>query len=356
MLPNTLADSEDDAPLRQVNHILRNLRGEHFRHARNAQGTPASSSSLSSHAHNQPTLPVNLIYTSQAPETSTHSQARRTWIAGPSPPRSWRSPASSGPPSLSTSSRAKDGAEFETHDNYDTNTSAWRERALSLVFFSDTTFEPSTSSTEDTHFRGPIYPNTARVPPLVLLSLQLILAASPDSDFVNLIPYIPPHLRRALLRYTAVHAPFSQVELDALCDGTGHVNGELIVVGPRTTLQRNSFRNDQVTNNTLEGNDNTESDDLSTSWDSAQIQDTDTPPLLSLSVLSTPMSVPTFLTLPPTITHLALVNIQHQVPLQRLPTICPLLVLLDLSYNIWLSPSAALLSGEGYWKRWGGRD
>ncbi|KAF9218095.1 hypothetical protein BS17DRAFT_792042, partial [Gyrodon lividus] len=306
-------------------------RGEHFRHARNVQGTPVSSNSFSSHAHNQPTLPVNLIYPSKAPETGARAQARGTWIAGPRPPRSWRLPASSSSSFLSTSSRPKDSTELETNVNVDdTNTSAWRERALSLVFSSDIKLSPSSNS------RGQIYPNSDRVPPLTLLCLRLILAASPGRDLLEVTRYVPSHLRHALLRYTAVHTPLSQVELDALCDGTGHVNGELIVVGPRTSLHRDTFR--KCHNGAFEGNDDSQScDDVSTSWDSAQ--DSDLLSLLSLSILSTLLSIPTFLALPPTITHLALVNIPYQVPLQRLPTICPLLVLLDLSYNIWLSSS-----------------
>ncbi|KIJ04844.1 hypothetical protein PAXINDRAFT_94222, partial [Paxillus involutus ATCC 200175] len=217
------------------------------------------------------------------------------------------------------------------------NTPAWRELALSLVFSPDITSSLGPSS----NFRGTNYPDSGRVPPLTLLCIRIILAASSGPDLIEITPYIPPHLRHALLRYTAVHAPLSQAMLDALCDGTGHVNGELIVVGPRTSLHRNAFRKSQGgINNALEGSDDSEAwDDVSTSWDSAQ--DIDPPPLFSLTILSGLLSIPTFLTLPPTITHLALLNIPYPVPLQRLPTICPLLVLLDLSYNIWLSPSAS---------------
>ncbi|KIK92406.1 hypothetical protein PAXRUDRAFT_577828 [Paxillus rubicundulus Ve08.2h10] len=319
---------ENDTSVRQVNNVLRNLRGEQFRHARNAQGTPASSSQLSSHTHNQRTLPFNLIYPSQTLETSTRSVGN-TWVAGPGPPRSWLSP-----PYSSASSRPKDSSRLEIGADDITNTPAWRELALSLMFSPDI----ASSLRPSSNFRGTIYPNSRRVPPLAFLCLRLILVASSGPDLVEITPYIPPHLRHALLRYTAVHAPLSQVMLDALSDRTGHVNGELIVVGPRTSLHRNSFQKSQ------DGiNGAIESNDVSTSWDSAQ--DIEPPPLLSLAVLSSLLSIPTFLTLPPTITHLALINISYPVPLQRLPTTCPLLVLSDLSYNIWLSASAS--AGRG---------
>ncbi|KIJ06371.1 hypothetical protein PAXINDRAFT_20438, partial [Paxillus involutus ATCC 200175] len=231
---------EHDTSVRQVNNILRNLRGEQFRHARNAQGTPASSTSLLPHAHNQPTLPVNLIYPSQTPESTRSQASRGTWIAGPRPPRSWLSSPSSSS-SSSSSSRPKDRSGLETDADDIINTPAWRELALSLVFSPDITSSLGPSS----NFRGTNYPDSGRVPPLTLLCIRIILAASSGPDLIEITPYIPPHLRHALLRYTAVHAPLSQAMLDALCDGTGHVNGELIVVGPRTSLHRNAFRKSQ---------------------------------------------------------------------------------------------------------------
>ncbi|KIJ69052.1 hypothetical protein HYDPIDRAFT_123078 [Hydnomerulius pinastri MD-312] len=338
MPPQKPEPEDSDASTRQVNNILRNLRGEHFRHARNVQGTPASSISLAAHAHNQPTLPISLIYPSPAPNATGSNRAqptRSTWIAGPSPPRSWRSPASA---SVSEASRSRDTTEFKADTENDTNSAAWRERALSLVFSPDITSSPS--SAESTHLRAALHPDQGTAPPLTLICLRLILAACPGSDLVEIIPYIPAHLRRALLRYTAVHAPLSQVVLDALCDVNGHVDGELIIVGPRASLHRNAFRKESAIVPASNDESTNEGGSDSQSWDSAPIQDTDPPPLFSLSLLSTLLSVPTFLALPPTITHLALLNIPFQVPLQRLPTICPLLVLLDLSYNSWLSPKA----------------
>ncbi|KAF8136783.1 hypothetical protein EV363DRAFT_1545698 [Boletus edulis] len=276
--------TESDVPVKQVNNILQNLRGEHFRHVRNVQGNPVSSTSLS-HAHNQPTLPINLIYSSPAPTTSP------SWVPGPNPPRSWRLPATSTPSSTLLPSKAKSGVNI-------TNTTAWRERALLPLFSADVT-----SSSGSARSRL-IYPDPSPIPQLTLLCLQLIRSTVPGTDLAEVVPFMPPHLRRALLRYTAIHAPLSQTELDALCQGTTHVDTELIVVGPHNILHSPP----------------------SESWDV----------LRSLAILSSRLSTATMLAFPPTITHLALIHMPNRISLQRLPTICPLLVFLDLSYNTWL--------------------
>lgn len=327
---------EGDVPVRQVNDILQNLRlvflhcvgiylaepsirrGEHFRHARNVQGEPASSTSLSSHAHNQPTLPINLIYPSGSPASATST----SWVPGPSPPRSWRSPATSTPLPI----------EVKSDIDVATNSPAWRERALSLLFSADITSSPSSSSRL-------IYPDPNPIPQLTLLCLQLIRATCPCADLAQVVPYIPLHLRRALLRYTAIYAPLSQIELDGLCEDTTQVDTELIVVGPRNTLRWSAFRRNDHTTDACQGDtDKLERrhSEPNESWEAVQPQDSEPLELRSLAVLSSPLSAVTVLAFPPTITHLALVNIPHRIPLQRLPMICPLLVLLDLSYNAWL--------------------
>ncbi|KAG8217879.1 hypothetical protein J3R82DRAFT_6045 [Butyriboletus roseoflavus] len=315
MAPQKTVPGQGDVPVRRVNNILQNLRGEHFRHARNVQGKPVPSGSLSSHAHNQPTLPVNLIYPSPAPATSP------SWVPGPSPPRSWRSPAMSTP--------------LPTNIDVVTDTTAWRERALSLLFSTDVSASHSSESARSC----PIYPNPSPIPQLTLLCLQLIRAICPGADLAQVVPYIPLHLRRALVRYTAIQAPLSQIELDALCKGTTHVDTELIVVGPYNTLRGSVFRkNDPTTGVHHDDTDAVEHRDSESggSWDAVQTRDNEPLVLRSLAVLSSPLSAATVLAFPPTITHLVLVNIPHRIPLQRLPTICPLLVLLDLSYNPWL--------------------
>ncbi|KAG9318855.1 hypothetical protein JVU11DRAFT_961 [Chiua virens] len=290
--------TEDDVPVRQVNNILQNLRGEHFRHARNTQGKVVSISSLSS----QPTLPVGLIYPTPHVPASDHS----TRIPGPSPPKSWRSH----PIPISTTSG---------QSSVTSNTPAWRAHALALFFATHLPASPSAPAPRV------IYPDPNPIPTLTLLCLQLLRTACPSADLADIAPYIPRHLCRALLRYTAVHAPLSQIELDALCQGTTHVDTELLLIGPRNTFRAHAP-------------DPLQRDDaLAETWDAVEALDTDeSAALRSLAVVSSPLSAATVLAFPPTITHLALIDVPRWLALWRLPTICPLVVFLDLSYNTWL--------------------
>jgi hypothetical protein len=131
----------------------------------------------------------------------------------------------------------------------------------------------------------------------------------------------------------------SQTELDALCEGTAHIDTELIVVGPHNTLRGSSFRkHDHATGAHHDDPSELDPSDSSPneSWDAVPTQDSESLALRSLAILSSPLSAATILAFPPTITHLVLIKIPHRIPLQRLPMICPLLVFLDLSYNAWL--------------------
>jgi hypothetical protein len=74
-------------------------------------------------------------------------------------------------------------------------------------------------------------------------------------------------------------------------------------------------------------------------------------------LVSCHISTPTVLTLPSTLTSLALVNLSSPVPLHRLPGICPLLSVLDLSYNSWLVGTGTQANGGSPldrvgWNRW----
>ncbi|KAH7929698.1 hypothetical protein BV22DRAFT_1002214 [Leucogyrophana mollusca] len=311
----------DESP-RQVNNILRTMRGEQFRHSRNVQRMPANVP-LSFHTHNRPTLPVNLIHPPQGSEENTRRQipsARGMWLAGPNPPRSWSS-------SLLTK------AARVAPDNLDTP--QWREEALSVVLSPEFS---SPSSTAPAALYG--------TPPLTLLCLRVLLAAYRGPEFTEVAPYIPPHLRRDLLRDSAICSPLSQTEIHALCYD-GHVDGELIVIGPHASLRVNHFQTalsrspDGGKVEVYPHDDSKCADEAEeeTSWDSIPSQEKQDPPLHMLTLVSTPLAIPTFLVLPPTITQLALLNIPSPVPLHRLPTICPLLTLVDVSYNSWLSPA-----------------
>jgi len=58
--------------------------------------------------------------------------------------------------------------------------------------------------------------------------------------------------------------------------------------------------------------------------------------------------------LPATLTRLGLINVSTPVSLHRLPTTCPLLELLDISYNDWLVAEKDVQEklGKVQWSRW----
>jgi len=73
-----------------------------------------------------------------------------------------------------------------------------------------------------------------------------------------------------------------------------------------------------------------------------------------LTLISAHRPTLALLTLPPTLTKIALVNLPNPVSLHRLPSLCPLLIILDLSFNTWLELEAEaekfLLRVD--WTRW----
>lgn len=338
-MPLHIAVPQDvsDAP-RQVNSILRNLRyvlrwpcdifaqtkhlipssrGEHFRHSRNVQRTPAGLPTAL-HVQNLPTLPINLIYSPAEDRRQDagaapghHHSTRPIWVAGPDPPRSWTTAPSPSP-------------KFKEVDSApDINTPAWRDHALDLVF------SPDVSALRALR--------KGKLPTLVLLSLHVIRMECSGHDFAEIIPYIPPHLRRVLVRHSAINYPLSQVELNAICGDEGHADGELVVVGPRATLRSDHFRRMHSSRESMHKEFAVEE----STWDSDAMQGNEPSVLFSFTLLSTPLTF-ALSDLPPTITCLALINIPKPTSLQRLPSYCPLVSLLDLSYNSWLSS----ISGE----------
>jgi hypothetical protein len=180
---------------------------------------------------------------------------------------------------------------------------------------------------------------TGEVPSLTLLCLRILFSSFSGSEFIEeILPYIPSHLRRDLLRYTSIHSPLANPRI--LCQPDGYVDGELIVVD--TSLRRDYFR---------AGNGETgQGDEEGLSWDSPA-HDNSSTSLHTLVLLSVYIPNAAFLTLPPTITHLALISLPYAVPLHRLPGICPLITVLDLSYNVWLGTGTDVLGKVG-WGRW----
>ncbi|KAJ7905617.1 hypothetical protein B0H14DRAFT_2660914 [Mycena olivaceomarginata] len=181
----------------------------------------------------------------------------------------------------------------------------------------------------------PAVAESHKVPPLTLLCLQIL--SSFETDFPEIVQYVPSHLRLALLRWAAVHRPLTTPQLQALC-AHGHVAGELIVVGPSAGVNQDQFRGPE------EGR--------SVEWESDDW--TPPPPMHTLVLMSAHLTLSIICTLPATLTHLALVNILNPVSLHRLPMTCPLVECLDLSYNAWLvaEKEAQERLGKLQWSRW----
>jgi len=91
-------------------------------------------------------------------------------------------------------------------------------------------------------------------------------------------------------------------------------------------------------------------------WDSsARHEEWTSTSLHTMVLLSVHIPSVTFLSFPPTITHLALIELPAAVPLHRLPSICPLIKVIDLSYNKWLETmkSSTDVLERVVWTRWG---
>ncbi|EIM90092.1 uncharacterized protein STEHIDRAFT_128952 [Stereum hirsutum FP-91666 SS1] len=310
------------APPREVNNLLHTLRGEHFRHEQNLQKSRPHPTLRPSRGSSGPTLPYSLIFgqeesTSRVPEPPAPTTKP---AAGPTP-RSWalqQHVRDTGPPV------------------YDS--AHWREQALSLFFthcpLSDgSAHSPSTSSDE------------AHIPSLTNLCLRILLRYYGDEYGAfaeDIVPYLSPHHRRQLLRYTAVHNPLPNSVIYPLFEPDGHADGEVIVVGPQATLRSDFFQTNPPGTPTLTGSatqpDEDETGDTADVWDvTPDDWESSSHPIYSLALLSTSLSVQTLLSFPPCLTHLALIRLSSPIPVHRLPAKCPSLEVLDLSYNDWLT-------------------
>ncbi|KAI0054155.1 hypothetical protein FA95DRAFT_1551962 [Auriscalpium vulgare] len=319
--------SERPTTPREVNNLLHTLRGEQFRHTQNVRRgrnpTSAIRASLSLRAPTGPSLPYAEIYGSSSPPAPPRAPERVTSgtdakpAAGPVP-RSWAVPApkDEGP--------AVDSA-------------AWRAQALALIF--KFAAEPSSGAHHADATDG-------RLPPLTQICLRVLLhhyGAQPDT-MRTLAAHMAPHICRQLLRLTAVHAPLPDASLYALLGPAGHVDGEAIVVGPHATPRTGLFRAGHGKPDPDEHEHEHEQQDsgMPTSepareWDAPADADDWAPQAIStLALLCTPLSVRALLALPPSLTALALVRLPTPVPVHRLQEKCPLLEVLDLSFNEWL--------------------
>ncbi|EIN07278.1 hypothetical protein PUNSTDRAFT_70493 [Punctularia strigosozonata HHB-11173 SS5] len=306
----------DAATSRQVNQLLHTLRGEHFRHSQNIRRSRAHLASGSSRMST--TLPVSLIYGGDVDAEPANAvrpaaaQEEVKRVAGPIP-RSW------------VKSRSQ-----HTDVRY---TPEWRSNALSLVF----SHLPSADTARSCLIQCPSkngYTTSSQKPavlPLTIQCLRLVLAEYfDDLEFPeDLIPWISPHMKRDLIRFAAVHLPLGNSKLYQLWGHEGHAAGEMIIIGPYASVRLGAFRRGQPSEAVV----NKVEDD----WD-APARDAETP-LQSLVIVSTPLPVSLISSLPPTLTHVALLDLPPSIQphIHRLPGICPLLEVLDFSYNTWLA-------------------
>ena len=180
------------------------------------------------------------------------------------------------------------------------------------------------------------------MPSLALLCLQMILASCTSKAVFRdaVVPYIPAHLRRDVIRYCAIHSPLPNWKLDALFNSQGNADGEILVMGPAATLPEEYFLRKMSVEESDSAPRPPETAASSLDWETEESTEE---PLLSLILVSTHLPTTILLALPPSITRLALIDLPTPIPLHRLPKLCPMLVLLDLSYNKWLQAPA----GEG---------
>ncbi|KAF7363528.1 Release factor H-coupled R [Mycena sanguinolenta] len=183
-----------DPSTSHIHTKIRTLRGEHFRHIQNQRHVPRN---FKTATHNSPTLPD--LYTDAVYSNSEKPR--------PAPRRDTRE-------ALFVAKRVE-------RPKVDlTVTPAWRAEALSLIV--------------------PTVAECHKVPPLTLLCLQTLMS-SLGGDLTEVVQFIPPHLRLALMRWAAVHRPLSNHQLRVLCPD-GPVDGELIIVGPEATVHEDQFR------------------------------------------------------------------------------------------------------------------
>ena len=296
-------------------------------------------------------------------------------VPGPPPPKSWSG--------LFRSHHPPRGQQTESRD-----TVAFRKQALSLVFShtawsfgsSDVPLLPANTRAKDDLASHPsVGEAEAEVEPAVAsltqICLRVLLAVFPDAaDFrEELLEVLPPMFRRDILRYTAVHDPLPNGKLYPLFEPDGHVDGEVIVVGPQATLQRDLFASlsssseaqeegGDKSGEAVDGQEGQEgsrqpleldsgpaeaggNEDREVSWEEGSLGSQDQPsPLHTLVVLNAQVPPTTLFLFPLTLTRLALLALPvpspqvHPSPqIHRLPRVCPLLEVLDLSYNPWVN-------------------
>lgn len=295
----------------------------------------------------------------------------RTTTAGPIP-RSWAAAAAATAATPVKISESEDPA-------------AWRARALSLFFAEDDYDLASASAAAESPSPSPhshLTRTRSRCPGLAECCLRVLLeyyCAASDSDagagagadsdadvssLEELASFLAPHHRKEAVRICAVRCPLSGARLRAFFgEGGNHVEGELVVVQPASSLRPEMFRTPsqprshhahirvnrdqpQHESGSPEEWDDAEDDhsglivtDAESDWQE-QEPELEQQALTAVAIVSTTLSIPVILALPSSLTRLALVHLSAPIPIHRLPDKCPLLELLDISYNPWLAEPA----------------
>jgi len=281
----------------RVSDRLHALRGEDFRHEMNRKGARALRLTTTS---TLPTLPslYQENHTPDASHTTCSQMSRPSTVAGPVPPKGWTE------------------RQFSSDVSPD-----WRHSALVPIF----------SYLKDPPLRS------ATIAPLTLLCAQLLLReSSPDQFNDEIALFLPPHVRRDLVRHMAVQDPLPHSTLATLCKG-GAASGEVIVV-PTGPLSAPSF-------STIFEAPSASTD----SWESPVVDGEADIPIITVAILRATIKVPVLLMLPATLTCLALVGLGEPVPLFRLTAICPLIQFLDLSFNTWVNDQSL---SKVEWRKW----
>ncbi|KIY43604.1 hypothetical protein FISHEDRAFT_78452 [Fistulina hepatica ATCC 64428] len=330
---------------RAVSTLLSTLRDEHRRHLSNiSKNTDKYRQCL---AYTSAATPINLIqheYPSDdtanfidtenpnnlGPQARRPAETLRQRLPTGAPPhRSWVA---------STVGACIDTIDTQTHHQ----TRTFRLKALELFFANDfatkdASDHSSSQSFEWGHSLSSICFHVLRT------------SYSPDELARDILPCLSPYIRRAFMRDSAVEAPLSTQLLAALCDDiwpdgkevardttavhddnprAPHVDGELIVVGPaahfKDVLVASFPASAAFSEDSSSWDDGDDATDRTAAADWLQS-------LAIVSARASPLS-----RIPSTLTRLALVNLPEEIKIHRLPTLCPLLVLLDLSFNSWL--------------------
>ncbi|CAE6479487.1 unnamed protein product [Rhizoctonia solani] len=309
----------------QVNTLIAKSRREHALHSRSQrhESTPTTLLSTLALGHQLRVYP-------------------RTRAAGPPPPRSWAYPT---PPSVR--SEVSSGA---------TPNAQWRAHAMRWIFLhlDQSGLIPHSVLHVD---EGQSGPGVFAVPTLREMCAQVLVsslqasgaetqpASTTHEDILD--PDLPAHLRRFIVRYSAINSPLSWPALAQLWGieyGEQGADGEAILVGRDaggSTFPSSAIKNLLVPAH--ESGTQSGDDDDHLSWDADDYSFA--PPLRAFISIAHPITK--HLTLfPPTITHLALIaipldrDVTPRIVMSRLSNGLRLLEALDLSCNPWLVADA----------------